>query len=246
MSIADDLRRVEERIANACARANRDPAEVTLVGVSKQKPAADIISAIEAGLRHIGENRVEEGISKMPQVMDATECALTWHMVGHVQSRKARQVARSFAVVQSVDSLRLARRLSRMAAEAQRSIEVLLEINVSGEASKYGFAGYNWQGDSSVLQALLEARREIEQLPMLRLRGLMTMAPFGAGEVARSRKVFADLYALREAMEAAGGERLPELSMGMTDDFEWAIAEGATVVRVGRAIFGDRMQKASK
>ncbi len=239
MSIADNIRRVEDRIADACARANRNPADVSLVGISKTKPAADIVSAYAAGLRHIGENRVEESISKMPQVRDMTADALTWHMVGHVQSRKAKLVARSFDVVQSIDSLRLARRLSRLAAEAGPGLEALLEINVSGEASKYGFAGYNWYRDEAVMAGLQAAMREIAALPNVRLRGLMTMAPLNADEKT-VRKVFGDLYALREALEAHGERRLPVLSMGMTDDFELAIAEGSTMVRVGRAIFGDR------
>lgn len=239
MSIADNIKRVEDRIAEACARAGRDPAEVTLVGISKTKPAADIVSAYAAGLRHIGENRVEESISKLPKVREITADALTWHMVGHVQSRKARQVARSFDVVQSIDSLRLARRLSRLAGEGERELDALIEINVSGEASKYGFAGYNWHRDESLMAELLGALREMAALPNLRLRGLMTMAPWGADELS-ARKVFADLYALREAMQAQSGRSLPVLSMGMTDDFEWAIAEGSTMARVGRAIFGDR------
>ncbi len=239
MSIADNISRVEDRIAAACARANRDPAAVALVGISKQKSAADIILAIESGLQHIGENRVEEGMSKIPEVMAAAAGAVTWHMVGHVQSRKAKHVVKLFDYVQSVDSLRLAGRLSRLAVEAERELDVLLEINVSGEASKYGFRGYNWYRDAAVMDRLLEAQREISALPSLRTRGLMTMAPLGADE-ATNRQVFADLYGLREELQSAAGAGLPVLSMGMTDDFELAIEEGATMVRVGRAIFGDR------
>ena len=239
MSVADNIKRVQERIANACARANRGPTEVTLVGISKTKPAADIICAIESGLRHIGENRVEESISKIPLVEAAAAGRATWHMVGHIQSRKAKHIARHFDVAQSLDSVKLARRLSRLAGEAGRELEVYLEVNVSGEASKYGFAGYNWYRDGAVLASLLEALREVERLPCLKLRGLMTMAPLNAGEAA-NRKTFADLYGLREELSAAAGLALPELSMGMTDDFEAAIAEGSTMIRVGRAIFGDR------
>ena len=239
MSIADNIKRVEERIANACARANRDPSEVTLVGISKTKPAADIVRAIEAGLRHFGENRVEEGISKIPLVEAAAAGQATWHMVGHIQSRKAKHVARHFAVAQSLDSVKLARRLSRLADEAGRELDVYLEVNVSGEASKYGFAGYNWYRDAAVAASLLDALRAVERLGSLNLRGLMTMAPLNAGE-AIIRKTFADLSGLRGELSAAAGIELPELSMGMTDDFEVAIEEGSTMIRVGRAIFGDR------
>lgn len=240
MSIADNVRRVEDRIAAACARARRDPSEVTLVAISKQKTAADVVCAIEAGLQHIGENRVEEGIEKISRVTEETSTAVTWHMVGHVQSRKAKHVAKAFDVVQSIDSARLAQRLSRLAVKANRDLDALLEVNVSGEASKYGFRGYNWHREGAVLEELLEARREIAQLPNLNVRGLMTMAPLGADE-STNRRVFADLYALREEMQSGSRFQLPELSMGMTDDFELAIEEGATMIRVGRAIFGDRV-----
>ncbi len=239
MSIADNIRRVEDRIAEACARANRDPATVVLVGIGKQKPASDIVCAIEAGLQHIGENRVEEGIGKIPQVMGATKSSVTWHMVGHVQSRKAKQTLEQFDVVHSIDSLRLAQRFSRLAVAMEKELEVLLEINVSGEASKYGFEGYNWNRDAAVKDGLLEAHKEITELPNLNVCGLMTMAPL-AGDESTNRRVFVDLCALREELQLSANTSLPELSMGMTDDFELAIEEGSTMVRVGRAIFGDR------
>ena len=239
MTIAENLRRVEDRIAGACARANRDPAAVTLVGISKLKSAAEIICAINAGLKHVGENRVEEGVSKITLVEEAAKGAVTWHMVGHVQSRKAKHVARHFDYVHSIDSVRLAERLSRQAVEADREIEALLEINVSGEASKNGFRGYNWYRDAAILAGLQEAARAVAQLPGLEVRGLMTMAPFGADETT-IRRVFADLYGLREELQPLPMTPLPVLSMGMTDDFEVAIEEGATMVRVGRAIFGER------
>ena len=239
MSIADNIKRVEDRIAAACARAGRDPAEVCLVGISKTKPAQDIISAIEAGLRHIGENRVEESISKIPRIKEAWAGELSWHMVGHVQSRKAKHVVSHFDMVQSIDSLRLARRLSRLAVERGRRLDALLEINVSGEASKYGFAGYKWYRDEAVMAGLRDALGELAGLPNLRLRGLMTMAPLHADEKT-ARDIFASLYALREALRTQCQAELPTLSMGMTDDYAWAIAEGSNMVRVGRAIFGDR------
>lgn len=239
MSISNNIKRVEDRIAAACAKANRDTSEITLIAISKQKPVADIISAVKAGIQHIGENRVEEGEAKIPLVEETVQGALTWHMVGHVQSRKAKPVIQHFDVVQSVDSLRLARRLSRFSSEQNRQLEVMLEINVSGEASKYGFSGYNWYGDAAVKDRLWSELGEILVLPYLSVRGLMTMAPFDADE-ATIRTVFADMFALREEIRVSLDVLLPDLSMGMTNDFELAIAEGATMIRVGRAIFGDR------
>lgn len=235
MSIADNIQRVHERIANACARSGRDPGEVTLVAVTKQQSVEAMLAAVAAGLQQLGENRVEEAAVKIPQVAAAATQQVTWHMVGHIQSRKARQVAPLFDLVQSVDSLRLAQRLSRLAQERGRDLPVLLEINVSGEASKYGLSGYNWQKDEAVRQQLWQEASAIMALPGLEARGLMTMAPFGAEERV-IRRVFADMSALRESLDAD----LPELSMGMTDDFSVAIEEGATMIRVGRAIFGER------
>ena len=239
MSIADNVKRVHGRIADACARANRDPAAITLVAVSKQKTVADIVSAAEAGIQHIGENRVEECRAKFAPVEAVLPGKLTWHMVGHVQSRKAKQVIQFFDTVQSLDSLRLARRFSRLAGESGRPLEVLLEINISGEASKHGFAGYNWYQEPAVKDGLWRDLGELLQLPHLEIRGLMTMAPFQAEESV-IRRVFTDLAALRDELQDSLGICLPELSMGMTDDFELAIAEGATMIRVGRAIFGGR------
>ncbi len=245
MSIAENIQLVNERISAACARAGRDPAEVTLVGISKLKPPDAIVQAISAGLRHIGENRVEEGSSKIPVVEAATEHDINWHMVGHVQSRKAKQVVRHFDLVHSVDSMRLARRLARLAAERDTRLRVLLEINVSGEASKYGFEGYNWYQDAAVRERLWRELAECLELRELCIAGLMTMAPFNADE-REVRNVFADLYALRDELQLSLGVALPALSMGMTDDYPIAIEEGATIIRVGRAIFGERGQATPK
>ena len=239
MSIADNVQRVQERVDRACAKANRTPSEITLVAVSKGKTAGDIVSAVEAGVQHIGENRVEESAGKIAPVQAAVTCALTWHMVGHVQSRKAKRALELFDIVQSVDSLRLAKRFSRLAGESERPLKALLEINVSGEASKHGFAGYNWYQEPAVKERLWRELGEVLQLPHLDIRGLMTMAPFQAEE-RTNRRVFADLVDLRCAIQDSLGANLPELSMGMTDDFELAIAEGSTMIRVGRAIFGSR------
>ncbi len=239
MSIAENILRVQDCVADACAKSNRQPSAITLVAISKQKSVEDILLAAAAGLQHLGENRVEEGIAKIPQVNEMLDCPLTWHMVGHVQSRKAKQVLSLFDTVQSVDSLRLARRLSRFAAEMNRQLDILLEINVSGEASKYGLAGYNWYRDNEVKDNLWSEISEIMALPNLRVKGLMTMAPFNSAEH-EIRAVFADLYALRQELAPSLQTPLPELSMGMTNDYPIAIEEGATIIRVGRAIFGER------
>lgn len=240
MTIRDNVKRVQDCIAASCARVDRDPAAITLVAVSKQKTVAEILEAADAGLRHFGENRVEEGVEKIPQVNASASGNVTWHMVGHVQSRKAKQVAQRFDIVQSVDSLKLAKRLSRFAVENDRVLGAHLEINISGEASKYGLAGYNWYKDNSVKENLWWAAGAIFGLPNIEVKGLMTMAPYGAEEKT-VRRVFADLRNLRDELASEIKLPLPELSMGMTDDYQIAIEEGATMIRIGRALFGERV-----
>lgn len=239
MSIADNVKRMQDSLAKACAKANRDPAEITLVAVSKQKSAADILAAAEAGLQHFGENRVEEGRDKIGTVNDRASHPLTWHMVGHIQSRKAKQVIPLFDMIQSVDSLRLAQKLSRLAVNSNRGLDVLLEMNVSGEVSKYGFAACGWYDDNAIKDRLRREVQQIAALPNMRVKGLMTMAPFDA-DMAAVRTVFADLFALREELADSLDIGLPALSMGMTNDYPIAIEEGATIIRIGRAIFGER------
>ena len=239
MSIADNIKRVQDSLAKACASAGRDPAEIALVAVSKQKSAADILTAVEAGLQHFGENRVEEGRDKIGLVNASASRPLTWHMVGHIQSRKAKQALPLFDVIQSVDSLRLARKLSRLAQDRNRSLDVLLEMNVSGEASKYGFAAYEWYHNHAVKDRLWQEVDEIVKLPYIHVKGLMTMAPFDVN-MESARTVFADLSALRGELANSLGIPLPELSMGMTNDYPAAVKEGATMVRIGRAVFGER------
>ncbi len=236
-----NLQRVRERIAEAAGRAGRDPEGVTLVAVTKTFPVETVLLGYDLGLRHFGENRPEEGAEKIPSVNTAVgEERPTWHMVGHVQSRKAALVVAHFDVVHSVDRFKIARRLSRFAVEADRVIPVLLECNVSGEATKFGFPVDRWQEDENQREAFFAACAEILALPGLRVEGLMTMAPI-VEDPEEVRPVFAGLRALRDAL----AERFPqatwrELSMGMTDDFEVAVEEGATMVRIGRAIFGPR------
>jgi pyridoxal phosphate enzyme (YggS family) len=240
--IARNVTRVQERIAQAALRVGRDPAEVTLVAVAKTFPAQAVVAAYQAGLLHFGENRVEEAATKIPAVhADISGHPLTWHMVGHVQSRKARAVVAHFDCVHSVDRLKIAQRLSRFAQEAGRTLPVLLECNVSGEEAKFGFDLSGWQRDQARRAAFFTTTVEqILALPALAVQGLMTMAPLVA-DPETVRPVFASLRGLLDALR----ERFPaqdwrHLSMGMTDDFEVAIEEGATMVRIGRAVFSSR------
>ena len=240
-----NLRRVRERIAVAAARAGRSPDDVTLVAVSKTQPAQAVVAAYREGLRHFGENRVVEAKEKIPQVHGLLAKAglgpgPDWHMVGHVQSRKAGAVAELFGVFHSLDSVKLARKLSRHCREAERVIPVLLEMNVSGEESKYGFRADRFKDDSGQREALLISVSEILRLPGIKVQGLMTMAPL-AIDPEQTRPFFARLRDLREELASAFPEcSWNHLSMGMTDDFEVAVEEGATIVRIGRAIFGSR------
>jgi pyridoxal phosphate enzyme (YggS family) len=239
--VAHNLAQVRERIVEAALRSGRDPAEVTLVAVSKTFPAEAVFAAYEAGVRHFGENRVGEGEAKIPAVRARlSRPQPTWHMVGHVQSRKAKRVVDHFDYVHSVDRLKIARRFSRFAQKAEQELPVLLECNVSGEESKYGFDLPGWEQDSAERDAFFAAAEEILALPGLLVEGLMTMAPLVA-DPETVRPVFASLRGLLNALR----ERFPthdwrHLSMGMTDDFEVAVEEGATLVRIGRAIFGER------
>ena len=239
MSITDNLKQIHEEITTACAKVNRDPGEVTLVAVSKTKPVYDILEAIEAGQQHFGENRVEESIDKIPQVMEKTDQTVTWHMMGHIQSRKVKHVLPLFDIIHSVDSVKLAQKLSRLAVENEQSVNILLETNVSGEEAKYGFDGYNWRHNPQTKDQLWQEFDSIIKLPNLNVCGLMTMAPF-VDDMDVIRPVFADLFALRDTLSNAFDVPMPELSMGMTNDYQIAIEEGATIIRVGRAIFGER------
>jgi len=239
--VTRNLTQVQERIAQAALRVGRDPAEVTLVAVTKTCPPEAVVAAYQAGVRHFGENRVEEALPKIPAVHARLAGPRpTWHMIGHVQSRKAQPVVACFDTVHSVDRLKVARRLSQFAHEAGRVLPALLECNISGEETKFGFDLRGWEQDEGRRGAFLAAVGEVLALPGLAVQGLMTMAPFVAdAEVVRP--VFASLRAVLDMLR----ERFPSgdwrhLSMGMTDDFEVAIEEGATLVRIGRAIFGTR------
>ncbi|HTP11229.1 MAG TPA: YggS family pyridoxal phosphate-dependent enzyme [Anaerolineae bacterium] len=226
-----NLARVHDRLAGAAARAKRDLSAITLVAVSKTHPVEALLAAYELGVRHFGENRVEEAATKLPAFRQAiSDPAVVFHMIGHLQSRKADDAVILFDRVHSVDSVKLAQRLSRF---ATKPLPILLEVNVSGEESKYGF-------DSARRDELFNAVEAIAQLSNLHLDGLMTMAPL-VEDPEQTRPVFRALRELRDELEARySSVKLPQLSMGMTNDFEVAIEEGATLIRIGRAIFGER------
>ncbi len=257
VDIEANLQDVQRRIAEAAGRAGRDAAEITLVAVTKMFPVDYIQAAYELGVRHIGENRVYEAADKVPLVNQWLEekradQPITWHMVGHLQSRKAGDAIQLFDLIQSVDTLKLAQRLNRLLAcsppglggkEGGRedlTMPILLEANVSGEESKYGFALHRWEDDEGQRQCFSAIVEEMLALPYVDVQGLMTMAPIVA-DPEEARPYFRRLRRLRDALARRfPGEHWRHLSMGMTDDFEVAVEEGATVVRIGRAIFGER------
>jgi pyridoxal phosphate enzyme (YggS family) len=232
-SLQESLRSVRQRIDAAALRAGRDPGSVTLVAVTKTQPPEVIRAAYDLGLRHFGENRVEEAEAKIGHLPSD----VNWHMIGHIQGRKARQVVPLFRFIHSVDSVRLAVRLDRLCADRGEPLPVLLECNVSGEESKYGFDAARWRSGEAERVALVAAVEEILALPHLAVRGLMTMAPIVA-DPEQARPIFLRLRQLRDDLATVFPRNdWSQLSMGMTDDFEVAIEEGATFVRVGRAIF---------
>ena len=243
-TIRENLHAVRERIGAAALRAGRDPDAIQLVAVSKTFPVDAIISAWRLGQHHFGENRPREGARKVQEVAAQLDLGgdirPTWHMIGHIQSRKTDIVAEHFDTVHSVDRMKIARRLSRLMVAAEREMPVLIECNVSGEASKYGYDLADWQHDADVRAAFFDEVAALLELPGLRVKGLMTMAPL-VDDPETVRPVFASLRALRGALrERFPGVEWRHLSMGMTDDFEVAVEEGATMLRIGRAIFGER------
>ncbi len=239
-SIQQRVQRVQSTIAEACLRVGRAPESVTLVAVSKQHSAERVVEAIEAGLRHFGENRLEEALPKMNAVAQLTSTPIHWHLIGRVQPRKARHALAGFTMLHALDSLKLAERLSFYAAQRGVFLDVLLEINVSGEKTKAGWRADRWRTESAQRQALWDDVLRILTLPGLNVRGLMTMAPI-VQDPEDARPVFVALRALRDALaEDFPASDWAELSMGMTDDYAVAVEEGATLVRVGRAIFGPR------
>jgi len=227
--VSENVDRVRERIARAALRGDRRPEEVVLIAISKTFPAEAIHDAFEAGVRAFGENRVQEWETKQPQL---TELQASWHLVGHLQSNKARRAARLFDWIDSVDDIALAAKLDEAAGETNEWLAILIEVQLDPAESKSGVEQHK-------LPALAEG---IAQLPHLQLRGLMAIPPF-CEDPRDARPYFRRLRRLRDDLQTQLGRPLPELSMGMSHDFEIAIEEGATQVRVGTAIFGERASK---
>jgi pyridoxal phosphate enzyme (YggS family) len=232
--IRQNLQHILDQIANAAIGSGRDPGAVRLVVVTKSQPLEVVRMAVEAGARTLGENYAEEAALKIAALKEKSE--VEWHMIGHVQSRKADLVARDFNMLHSLDSLKLAARLDKQCLAMQRILPVLLEFNVSGEESKYGLPAW----DETRWMDLLPELEPMAQFQSLRVRGLMTMPPFFT-DTERSRPYFRRLRQLQEFLM----KRLPqlewqELSMGTSADFMVAVQEGATYVRVGQAILGPR------
>ena len=241
MSVSKSLAIIRARMAEAALRSGRSPSDVTLVAVSKTFEASSVLEAIDAGQIDFGENRIEEALSKIAAVAVQRPSPVRWHLIGHVQSRKAKDGAGRFALIHSVDSLKLASKLNAAIQTSGQTQDILLECNVSGEASKDGFPLANWGADRDALERFEREVEGIIALPHIRVRGLMTIGPI-VNTPEDTRPTFASLRALRDVLRA----RFPQtawddLSMGMTDDFEIAIAEGATMIRIGRAIFGSRI-----
>jgi pyridoxal phosphate enzyme (YggS family) len=231
MSIAENILEVQKRIAAAAQRAGRDADEITLMAVSKTFPAENIREAYAAGLRVFGENRVQEFAGKVSELRDLTDAK--WHLIGHLQTNKAAKAAELFDAVDSVDSIRSAEKLNTFVGSSGKSLPVLVEINIGGETAKSGVAP-----NSNELEAILQAA---PQWTNLAIRGLMTVPPY-TEDPEGSRPYFRQLRELRDSIASRGLSKITMavLSMGMSHDFEVAIEEGATCVRVGTDIFGER------
>lgn len=224
-ALEKNLNQVRERIERAAARVGRDPREIKLVAVTKTVAIERIQEAVAAGAMIFGENYVQEAKHKIEEIGHA---GIQWHFIGHLQTNKAKYAVRLFDLIHAVDSSALARELDRRAATAGRIVDCLIEVNLSPEGSKFGIS----KEEAPTLA------REMTELKNISLKGLMTMPPY-ADDPEEARPYFIALRRLKEEIEPTGIP-LPELSMGMSQDFEAAIEEGATIVRVGRAIFGER------
>jgi hypothetical protein len=233
-SIRERYLQTLDTIASAAHTAGRKPESIKLVVVTKTQPLEVVRAAIEAGATMLGENYPEEGVMKIQSLHEFS--AVEWHMIGHVQSRKAQLVAENFNLLHSLDSLKLAKRLDRFCGEAGRRLPVLLEFNVGGEDSKSGWLA----GDETLWSALLDEVAVVAALPNLQVRGLMTMSPLG-GTAEFSRPFFQQLKRLQEFLASQFPQVIfSELSMGTSGDYQVAVQEGATLVRIGTAIVGAR------
>lgn len=243
-TIQHNLTIVRATIHEACRRVGRSADEIKLIAVTKMHPPEKILMAWQEGVEHFGENRVEESAGKIAAfsaMLPPESKSPIWHMIGHVQSRKADEVIRDFHFIHSLDSVKLAKRYDNFAREHEARRQVLVQVNISGESTKEGLLVNNWKHDPAQRHYLWTLIGEIAPLPHLEIVGLMTMAPYEA-QPEQTRPVFAGLRELSHAL-AADFPHITwrELSMGMTNDYPVAIEEGATMVRIGRAIFGERL-----
>jgi PLP dependent protein len=225
VSLAENLDSIQQRIRAACDRAARAPESVTLLAVTKGQSPDAVSEAGRLGLTHFGENKIQEAKAKIPLCSGK----LRWHFIGHLQTNKCRDAVELFEMIQSVDSLHVAQEISKRAELAGKTMPILLEVNLAGEASKFGYRP----------ETLLAELNQINALPRLEVHGLMTVPPW-TSNAENVRPVFRQLRLLKERAEQVLGAPLPQLSMGMSGDFEVAIEEGATIVRVGTALFGPR------
>ncbi|HTV41805.1 MAG TPA: YggS family pyridoxal phosphate-dependent enzyme [Candidatus Sulfotelmatobacter sp.] len=225
MSFAENLAAIQQRIQSACDHAGRDAGSVMLLAVSKTHSAEAIGEAVRCGQIFFGENKVQEAKAKIP----SSPGRARWHFIGHLQSNKARDAVELFEMIQSVDSLGLAQEISKRCEQASKEMPVLLEVNVAGESSKFGYNP----------ERLLAELKQLNSLPRIAVQGLMTIPPFST-QLEKSRPHFQRLRELKSQCENVLGVPLPHLSMGMSGDFEIAVEEGATIVRVGTALFGPR------
>ena len=226
--IVDNIKRARANVERACARVGRAAEDVTIIAVTKTHGADVVNAVIDAGIRDIGENRIQEFLTKEPGV----EHSCRWHLIGTLQSNKATKAIGKFEIFHAVDRMKIAETLSRLGTESDLTTRVLLEVNTSGEASKHGFAP----------EETPEAAARIGELPGLKLDGLMTLGPLTENQTA-IRRSFQSLFRLREKIETSLGRPLDHLSMGMSNDFEIAVEEGATLIRLGRVLLGERQPR---
>jgi len=226
MDFAENLNAIQQRIAAACARAGRDVNSVTLLAVSKTHPPETIRAAVDAGQLLFGENKIQEAKAKIPLCPGKAR----WQFIGHLQSNKVRDAVELFEMIQGVDSLAIAREISKRAEQAAKTMPILLEVNVAGEGSKFGY----------MPEKLLAELNELNVLPRIEIHGLMAIPPY-TPVPEKARPYFQKLRDLKFQCEKILGAPLPHLSMGMSGDFEVAIEEGATLVRIGTALFGERL-----
>ena len=225
MELETSLKLIQERIRAACARTKRDPGEVSLMAVTKTHPPETVAEAARLGLTLFGESKVQEAKAKIALCPGR----IRWHMIGHLQTNKCRDAVELFEMIQSVDSLHLAEELNKRSEQASKTIAILLEVNAAGEASKFGYKP----------EQLVADLKRINEFPRLEIHGLMTIPPYSPVPE-RSRPMFRQVRELKAKCEQIIGASLPQLSMGMSGDFEVAIDEGATIVRIGTALFGER------